>query len=356
MRAGVALLVLSVVLTGCRGQPHEVGSEPSREPTAAATATAPVPGPDDTAPSSPPATTAPAEPEATLPAAAWSRRADAPVALTEVAAADFAGQLWVAGGFDSGGAASARVLIYDPAFDQWSDGPPFPEAVHHASLVNGGDALWLLGGYRGSGFSAPTASTWYLDPAAGTWVAGPDLPEARAAGAGAFDGSRVVYGGGVGPGEAARGDVYALVDGGWRRVAELSQAREHLGAASDGRGRVWFLGGRAGGMDAVLPTVDLLEGTSLRRVADLPTARGGVAGFWSAATGACLAGGEQSSGTFAEVECIRPDGSVHALPPLGVARHGLGAVVLEGIAYVALGGPEPGLTASAVLEALPVGP
>lgn len=348
----LVVVAVSLVLTGCRGEPQETASQP-----AAPTPTAADPSPSGTQPGTPSVSPpAPEDPEATLPAGAWSRRADAPIALTEVAAADFAGQLWVAGGFDSGGIASTRVVIYDPAFDQWSDGPPLPEGVHHASLVNSGNALWLLGGYQGSDFSSPTASTWYLDVAAGEWVAGPALPEARAAGAGAFDGARVVYGGGVGPAGDARADVYALVNGAWRRVAELSQAREHLGAASDRQGRVWFLGGRTGGMDAVLPTVDLLEGTALGRIADLPTPRGGVAAFWSQGTGACLVGGEQTSGTFAEVECVRPDRSVHALPRLSVARHGLGAAVLEGIAYVALGGPEPGLTASPVLEALPLAP
>ena len=51
------------------------------------------------------------------------------------------------------------------------------------------------------------------------------------------------------------------------------------------------------------------------------------------------------------MECV---GTVEAttLPGLAVPRHGLGAVFLEGRAYVLLGGPLPGLTVSDVVEVL----
>ncbi len=288
-----------------------------------------------------------------LAADGWERRAEAPLALSEVAAAPFAGGIWTAGGFAADGSAVDAVLIYDPTFDAWEQGPSAPEALHHAALVAADDGLYLLGGYVGSTFAEPTAAVRVLDPATGEWGDGPPLPEARGAGAATWDGSRIVYGGGVGP-NGLRGDVWALEDGAWVAIGELAEAREHLGAAGDGQGRVWFLGGRTGGFDTNLTTVDLVEGDGVRRLGDLPTARGGVAGFHLQGVGACSVGGEGSSGTFREVECIDAAGSVTVLAPLDDARHGLGAVVLEGAAYAVLGGEEPGLFVSPTLEALPL--
>jgi hypothetical protein len=76
-----------------------------------------------------------------------------------------------------------------------------------------------------------------------------------------------------------------------------------------------------------------------------------VAAFSWPALGTCLVGGEGPNGTFGNVECVGTT-RVTTLPGLGVPRHGLGAAVIGGVAYVVLGGPQPGLTSSDVIEAL----
>lgn len=282
---------------------------------------------------------------------AWTVLADAPEPLSEVAAAAFGGALWVAGGFAASGDATTTVQVYDPTFDQWDAGPPLPEAVHHSALVAAGDVLYLVGGYTGSDFDAPTDAVRRFDPATGVWEDGPALPEARAAGAAAWDGSRVVYAGGVGP-DGLAGGVFTLEGEEWAEVGPLARPREHLAAASDGQGRVWVLLGRTGGLDSNLSSVEVVEGDTIRTLGELPTARGGVAGFHHPAAGACVVGGESPDATFAEVECMDAEGEVTVLPELSIARHGLGAAVVEGTAYVGLGGPEPRLTVSPALEAL----
>lgn len=284
-----------------------------------------------------------------LPASSWSRRAGAPLPLTEVAAAAFGGQLWVAGGYAADGTPVPDVQVYDPAVDYWSAGPPLPEPVHHAALVSTGDRLYLLGGYLEPD-GTPTAAVRVLDPAAGTWQDAPPLPEPRAAGAAAFDGTRIVYGGGVGPAGVSAA-VLALEGDDWRPVGELSTAREHL-AAAGGDATVWFLGGRTAGLDTNLAAVDVVSGGAVTAGPDLPTPRGGVAGFSAPGAGACAAGGEGPGGAFVEVECVGVDGAVTTLPDLAEARHGIGAAVLDGTAYVLLGGPEPGLTVSDSVQAL----
>ena len=46
------------------------------------------------------------------------------------------------------------------------------------------------------------------------------------------------------------------------------------------------------------------------------------------------------------------DGALARLPDLGVARHGIGAAVVDGTAYVVLGGRKPGLFTSDITESL----
>ena len=251
------------------------------------------------------------------------------------------------------GEAVKSVQVFSPKHDAWTAGPDLPEPVHHAALVSADDQLYLIGGYAGSSFTQPTAAVRRFDPSARRWVDAPALPQPRAAGAAAWDGKRIVYGGGVGP-DGVVGEVYALEGGAWRAIGALSRPREHLGAASDGQGRVWLLGGREGGLDRNLATVDLVEGGKVRLLGELPTPRGGVAAFWSG-SGACLAGGEQPTGTLGAVECINANGDVVEFPPLSVPRHGLGAAVVDGVAYTLLGGPKPGLSVSGTVEALPLG-
>lgn len=276
----------------------------------------------------------------------WTTIAAAPISALEVGATARGGRIWVAGGLRADGTASDDIVVFDPAKGTWEPGPKLPEPVHHASLVSDADGLLLMAGYAPSG---PTTATRRLADGASAWTDGPPLPEARAAGAAAFDGSRTVYAGGVGP-DGVKSEVFALADGSWRRIARLPRAREHLGAASDGAGRTFILGGRVGGLDNNLAIVDLIEGDTVRTIGQLPTPRGGVAGFWWRTYGACLAGGESPGGANPQVECIDADGTARVLPDLGVARHGVGAVVIDGVAYVVLGGRQPGLFVSDVSE------
>jgi hypothetical protein len=284
---------------------------------------------------------------------AWSTLAEAPLEVTEVAATAFEGELWTAGGLTADGEVTAAVQIYDPSRDAWREGPDLPEPVHHASLVSTASDLVLIGGYRTLAFD-PVADVFLLDPENDTWLEATALPEPRGAGAGAWDGDRIVYGGGIGEDGLADG-VWAIDEPGdaeWTAIANLSVARDHLAASSDGDGTVWFLAGREVSLDSNLATVDQLRGDDVAHIGDLPTPRGGVAAFFSQEHGACLAGGEEPEGTFAEVECITADGTTAVMPDLSLPRHGLGAAVIDGIAYVALGGPEPRLAVSGSLEAL----
>lgn len=309
-----------------------------------------------TAAATPPPTARPTASVTVAPdAPGWASRAAAPFKLTEVAGAAFGGEFWIAGGLDETGGPTARVFAYDPAADRWREGPRLPSTIHHAAMVATPDGLLVLGGYTAAALEGPTDTAFSLAAGADEWVAGVPLPEPRAAGAAAWDGERVVYGGGVGP-AGVSDTIWALEDGRWSVVGRLSGAREHTSATSGGDGRTWFLGGRVAGLQTNMGTVDMVEGTTARLVGEVPATRGGVAAFWWPAGGACLVGGESPGGTNPEVECIDADGKVTELPRLRVARHGLAAAVIDGLALVGLGGPQPGLFVSDALEALPLTP
>jgi non-specific serine/threonine protein kinase len=278
----------------------------------------------------------------------WRDKAAAPTQRTEVGAGVLGDRIWVVGGLTKAGA-SAEVAIYDPGADGWAAGPHLPEPRHHTAAAGDGERLWVVGGYTGG--NEPTDTVWTVEK--DTWTSGPALPEPRAAGALAWDGTHLVYAGGVGP-DGLAGDVFLLRDNVWQRIGGLSSPREHLAAASDGEGTTWFLAGRSGGLDTNLADVDVVTGDDVHKAGEVPTPRGGVAGFHAPGRGGCVAGGEGTGGTFAEVECVDAEGKVSSLPKLRHSRHGLGAAVVDGVAYTLLGGPEPGLTVADVVEALPL--
>ncbi|WP_100444679.1 Kelch repeat-containing protein [Glycomyces xiaoerkulensis] len=281
----------------------------------------------------------------------WTELSPAPAEISEVAAAALDDRIWVVGGFSGSSSATTGTYVFDPASDSWESGPDLPAAVHHSAAAADEERLWVVGGY-GPG-NSPTDAVWTIEPG-GDWEAGPALPEPRAAGALAWDGDRLVYAGGVIDGEATD-QVLELVDGAWEPLGRLTEAREHLGAASDGAGSVWFLGGHVGALDTNMGTVDLVTGEEIAEVGEIPTARGGVAGFYAPGLGGCAVGGEADTGTFSEVECVSATGETAELPELAMPRHGLGAVVVDGAVYTLVGGPEPLLSYSDSVEALRLG-
>jgi hypothetical protein len=298
------------------------------------------------------------QPRPTAPSAtglgAWESGPAAPVPLTEIAAAAHIGEIWLAGGLTTEGRASNGVMVLDARAGTWRNGPALPEPVHHAALVSDGSTLYLLGGFAGEALNEPTDHVWMLRrPSDIEWLDLGPLPNPRAAGAAAWDGGRIVYAGGVGRGGVAD-DVFALGNGQWVRLGRLSEPREHLAATSDGAGNVYVLGGRRGGLQGNLATADLITSDGIRRIGELPTRRGGVAAFFAPSVGACLVGGESPNGTNPQVECIRATGELVRLPELRRPRHGLGSAVVDGVAYVLLGGEQPGLFTSDIVEALPL--
>jgi hypothetical protein len=280
----------------------------------------------------------------------WSRLADLPVAVDAAGVAAFDGRLWVVGGVspEEGRPLLDDVNAYDPGSGRWSPGPSLPTPTGYASLVAGGDSLYLVGGLT-SGGSVPTV----LRLASGSreWVEAAPLPEPRGAGAAAWDGSRLVYAGGVRRDHRAADDVWALEGDAWRPIGKLQAPRERLTAISDGYGQVWFVAGRDPALDKQESgAVDLVQPTGVHPLGASVTPVHAAAGVWWPDAGPCVIGGQVPDGFLTRVECLQKQGRVAELPPLGTPRAGLGAAILGRTCYL-VGGYGPGSNGTNVVEA-----
>lgn len=275
----------------------------------------------------------------------WATLPSMPVAVDGAAVGAYDGRLWVIGGIS---AAEGRpilndVNIYDPGTHKWRPGPSLPVPLYYASLASTGSQLYVLGGLSPQG----SVSTVYrLDSPTAQWRVVGHLPAARGAGGAAWDGHRLVFGGGVRPDGRAASDVWALEDGHWRPLGRLHPAREKLATATDGNGTVWFMAGRDANTAAnAFSAVDIVKADSVHRAGSVSAVQG-AAGVWWPSDGVCLIGGEAATGWSGQVKCL----AVRAhLPPLPAPRAGLGAAVIGNTVFVA-GGYDAGHQGTRTVE------
>ena len=272
---------------------------------------------------------------------AWRSLRDIPAARQQVAAAEVAGTVWVAGGL-AGEDVSDRVDGYDPAIDTWKAGPPLPIPLHHATAVAYDDELVVIGGWspRDGDLSAVTSDR-VLVLRDGKWADLPPLTHPRAAGAAAVVGDKIVVTGGQADGElVAETEVF---DGKqWSDAAELPTPREHLAATADGR-YAYVVGGRELAADKNSARLERYDPAADRweRLPDMPTARGGLG---AAVVGGQIVavGGESTTGVYDDVEAYDvAKREWSELPKLPAGRHGLAVVAIGPVLYALAGADQP---------------
>jgi non-specific serine/threonine protein kinase len=260
----------------------------------------------------------------------------------EVAVLAARGRVWVFGGFESGRIV-ANVRVYDPARDQWEEGPSLPLALHHTAVAAVGEDLYVLGGMTGLDFR-PFAESWVLRAGATEWAPIAPMPAPRGAAGAGFVGGRVVVVGGVTSGGrvAAVTWLYDPRANTWREGAPLPTAREHLAVAVSG-GSLWTFGGRLLSLTTNLPTVEVYDPATdrWRSAPPLPTPRGGLCAAFLGDT-AVVIGGEEPARALTTVEGLDlPAGLWRALPALPTPRHGHGCASLGGRLYLVGGADRP---------------
>jgi hypothetical protein len=321
----------------------------SAPPTSSTPVDSPTPSPTPTPPAAPPK---------------WQRGTDLPEPLESAGVTVFGDAVWVLGGNapSAGRPALDKVWFYK---NGWQRGPRLPVRLDSMAVASDGKRLFVVGGQTSDSKGRnkkDSRDVWVLNgPDDDSWKLLNRLPEERAGGAVAWDGQRLVFAGGLdhrdlnGDGKAEtvnHADVWVWEgEGRWREIGQLQRQREDLVAASDGKGRVWFLGGagvRGKESRVALGAVDVVEKDRISRLSDIDPVRSSSA-VWLADRGVCLFGGvtrsKATNPLTNKVVCLpktaSPSPTVRPLPPLTLPRAGLGAAVQgETIWLVGGFGPE----------------
>ena len=202
-----------------------------------------------------------------------------------------------------------------------------------------GGEIAVVGGFNGDGSSSSRVDLY--SPALGVWHRGPDLPVALNHAAVAAAGGRLYVVGGYAGGLVGNLRRAFVLDGGrWRELPRPPFARAAAGAAVV-RGKLFVVGGRGpAGLAKAMLVLDL----STRRwsLAPGPTPREHLAvtsaGGLVYALGGRMAGYDTNLRAF---ESYTPaDGVWHRLPALPAARGGTGAAAAASM-IVSVGGEEP---------------
>jgi len=299
-----------------------------------------------------PVSTQSSEPERDL--GTWRTAASAPTKRTEVAAGTVNDKIYVVGGFEQPGlgnvlnlAITPSLEVYNPSTDRWASKTPVPLGLHHVGLGVTGGRLFVIGGYKQSGFSVwqPVATVYAYDPETDTWAERAPMPTARGALAVAVHAGKLYAIGGYDRNaNSAAVEVYDPARDTWATRAKLPTPRDHLAAATIS-GNIYAIGGRVNGdYRRNLSVVERYDPVTDQwtRVADLPTARSGITA--AVVDGKIYVfGGEGAAGTFRENEAYDPARDTwQAMTPMPTARHGLGSAVALGKIHVIGGGPTPG--------------
>lgn len=265
-------------------------------------------------------------------AGSWTSGTAMPDPQSELAAANWNGRFYVAGGFG----AARGFKRYDPVGNSWSVLTDLPGGRDHALAVVLGADLFVTGGFANGPGGNQNDAGWRYIEAENRWEAVPGLPFYAASGAAALNG--YAYWGND------SGDVVQF-DPRLRRSRTIAAhltggPRDHSQLVAF-MGELWMLGGR-GVVTGETGRVSVFDPASetWREGPALQFPRGGFAAA-TTATQIIVSGGEMIiNGNFArnETEAIAAGENVWSmLPPLPMAMHGLGGVT-NGNAFYALGG------------------
>ncbi len=161
----------------------------------------------------------------------WTRGADVPAVYEESGAAVLEGQLYVVGGRTGHGKdfrCVADVRIYDTEMDEWSQGPPLPEALAAVGVVANNGFLYCFGGVREPyWWGYPVASVYRLDPRGREWTRLADMPISRSNFALGVTENRIYCAGGsiYWPDATSRIDAYESESNRWIHSGVMPQPR-----------------------------------------------------------------------------------------------------------------------------------
>jgi Kelch motif len=278
---------------------------------------------------------------------AWQPGNDSRLAVQQAPAAVLGGRIWVAGGLTGPMQATAETQVYDPTVRTWGPGPALPVALNHAMMVNYRGTLWVIGGFVSQGGN-PTATAsarvLKLNKAQNGWIEGPPLHHARAAGAAAVVGDKIVVAGGRtgDPGKPVLPtEVYNGIS--WHDARAIPTPGDHLAAASDGT-YLYVVGGEKLTSSFPLATVQRFN-PATSQWTQLPPMPAAAANVGAAVAGGQLItlGGETLGSVFNTVRDLNLTTRAWSnLPNMPFARHGMGVAVIGNSLYAVNGAAQLG--------------
>jgi Kelch motif protein len=285
-----------------------------------------------------------------------------PIARSEAGGTACGGRFYVVGGIGALAQTFASFVAYDPRTDAWHTLPDLPQPLNHPGVACAGGKVYVAGGFgplgiRPHGFMFarwnPTDAVWIFDPTApaGRWTPGPKLPAPRGAGGVAATDGAIWYVGGIDAGLGVSAEVFRLdlQHGTWDRKTPMTVPRDHLRLEAVGD-RLFAIAGRPDDLRfnlSVTERYDVVSDT-WSRVADIPTARSGLA---SAVLDGFIYtfGGEHVWTSSDGFERYDPERDAwESLGALPEARHGICAGVVDGRIHLVSGGRHPRLSISAI--------
>ena len=253
-----------------------------------------------------------------------------------------------------GGRRIQPVDIYDPQTNSWSVGKKPPVEIHHFQPVVWGNRIILAGAMTGK-YPRETALPRLViyDPAADEWTYGAEIPEGRrrgGAGAVIADGKLYLVAGiinGHWDGHVAWLDAFDLETGEWTQLPDAPHMRDHFQASAID-GKLYAGGGRRSSaktketfklLEPALDIYDIKSAEWSTANAPLPEPRAGS--FSIAVDGKYLvAGGESDRQRTAhdQIHAFDPLAQTWSeLPQFARGRHGAGIIFYRGSLYACSG-------------------
>jgi hypothetical protein len=256
-----------------------------------------------------------------------------------------------------GSRGNRRVDIYDPATKIWTRGANPPIPLHHFQAVSYDNKVYVMGAFTGDyPTETPVPNVYIYDPAANQWTQGPEIPaERRRGSAGVVNQNNKLYmvAGAINghtDGHVTWLDEYDPANGTWTQLPDAPRARDHF-AASISNNKIYVAGGRRSSypntFGLTVPEVDIYDFTTQTWTThdkNLPTQRGGTTTA-TLAGHVIVIGGESTSQMEAhsEVEALNvSSGDWTTLNPLTQGRHGTQAIVYNDKIFVVAGSSSRG--------------
>lgn len=273
-----------------------------------------------------------------------------------------------------GGRRIQPVSVYNPASNRWRNASRPPVEFHHFQPVIHDGKVHIICAMTGKfPNETPLEKVLLYDPARDEWSWGHEIPEDRRRGAAGVvvAGEMIYVVGGIQRGHMGGYvnwlDRYDPATGKWTELPDAPNKRDHFQAACLD-GKIYAAGGRTTSRETgdlfnlTVPEVDVYDlatGQWSKLEKALPTPR---AGNSTAAIGKdiVVAGGESGGQQLAhnEVEAWDTEqGCWHDYPSLNQGRHGTGLIVFENYIYTCSGsGNKGGSPELATMERMPVPP